>query len=84
MKFCESCGVEIATRDGENRCTVCEGGNKPKRTKARSQRKARESVLESLGLVKVRGALGGVYWECRPARAVLDTRGNTRGGNHEQ
>jgi len=28
-----------------------------------AMRKARENILKSCGLVKVRGALGGVYWE---------------------
>lgn len=31
--------------------------------KARSARKARESAYKSCGLIKVRGALGGTYWE---------------------
>jgi uncharacterized Zn finger protein (UPF0148 family) len=67
MKFCKSCGVEIYTRDGENLCRACEDavdeGKKAKLQKARLTRKAREEALRSLGLVKVRGAMGGVYWE---------------------
>jgi hypothetical protein len=31
--------------------------------KQRERRKARDEAMRSLGLVKVRGALGGVYWE---------------------
>jgi hypothetical protein len=34
-----------------------------KRARARANRKAREEVMKSLGLVKVKGALGGTYWE---------------------
>ena len=65
-KVCEICGDEIATRDGENRCSTCdESGvaSKAKRAAARAQRKAREDAMRSCGLVKVRGAMGGVYWE---------------------
>ena len=31
--------------------------------RARLNRKLKDEALRSLGLVKVRGALGGVYWE---------------------
>ena len=63
MKFCERCGDEIdGTKDGENRCERCEGKLRTSR-KAAANRRARESVLRSCGLVKVRGALGGTYWE---------------------
>lgn len=31
--------------------------------RSQANRKAREDALSNLGLVKVRGALGGVYWE---------------------
>jgi hypothetical protein len=34
-----------------------------RRARRRALRRAREDVLRSLGLVKVRGALGGTYWE---------------------
>lgn len=65
MKFCEVCGDEISTKDGENRCDECEGNLKRKRSKeARKQaREEREEALRSCGLVKVKGALGGTYWE---------------------
>ena len=62
MKFCEVCGCEIYTKDGENRCEKCEGKAK-KSKKATANRRMRESVMASLGLVKVRGAMGGTYWE---------------------
>lgn len=65
MKFCETCGNEIATKDGENSCPKCEQeeGNRKKKAAAKRQRAAREDALRSLGLTKVRGALGGTYWE---------------------
>jgi uncharacterized Zn finger protein (UPF0148 family) len=64
MKVCEKCGEEIYTKDGENMCQQCEEGiKKAKRDKARLSRKAREEALRSCGLVKVRGALGGTFWE---------------------
>ena len=64
MKFCETCGCHIETRDGDNRCSDCDLINDKKRlTKAHEARKTREEALKDLGLVKVRGALGGTYWE---------------------
>ena len=65
MKVCNVCGIEFSGRDGENTCPDCEHNaqSKAKRARARANRKAREYALESCGLVKVRGALGGVYWE---------------------
>lgn len=65
MKVCEKCGDEIATKDGENRCPACERGvrDAEKRRKRTEDRKARDEAMRSLGLVKVRGAMGGMYWE---------------------
>lgn len=65
MKTCEKCGEEIATKDGENLCPECEQeqADKAKRAKRNAARRERESVLRDLGMVKVRGALGGTYWE---------------------
>jgi hypothetical protein len=60
MKFCEKCGEELGTRDGENRCPR---GCKLGKSKAAAQRKARHEAMVSCGLVRVRGALGGVYYE---------------------
>jgi hypothetical protein len=51
MKVCEACGEEISTKD-------------PKRAKrARASRAMHDAAMLELGLVKVRGALGGTYWE---------------------
>jgi hypothetical protein len=33
------------------------------RKRAAANRKAREQVMKDCGLIKVRGALGGIYWE---------------------
>ena len=70
MKVCEKCGDEIGTKDGDNECVPCMvradlliGEKARKRTARNAQRRAREDALRSVGLVKVRGALGGTYWE---------------------
>ena len=60
MKVCEKCGEEIGGKDGDNLCGDCD---QEKKRRGRLSKKARESVLRSLGLVKVKGALGGTYWE---------------------
>ena len=62
MKVCERCGDEIGGRDGENRCADCDGKLRAS-AKARARRRERDAMLRDLGLVKVRGALGGTYWE---------------------
>ena len=67
MKVCECCGAEISTKDGEGLCASCDAsameGKRVKNAKRSAARKARESVLRSCGLTKVRGAMGGTYWE---------------------
>ena len=65
MKVCETCGTEISTKDGENLCTKCEelSSTHTKRISRKRIKQERESVYETLGLKKVRGAMGGVYWE---------------------
>lgn len=68
MKVCKRCGVEIASLDGDNYCHSCKDTKTNKvigvnRQRVKANRLARESALESCGLVKVRGALGGTYWE---------------------
>lgn len=60
MKVCQRCGEEIATRDGEN---TCPGGCKLKKEKRSRSRRERDQAMEALGMTKVRGAMGGVYWE---------------------
>jgi len=65
MKFCAKCGDEIGTKDGDNLCRKCDdaAANGKRRPRARQMRKERHEVLTSLGLTRVRGALGGVYYE---------------------
>ena len=63
MKVCEICGNEFDGRDGDNVCRDCEEASKAKKVRARKNRKDREEAYKSCGLVKVRGALGGTYWE---------------------
>lgn len=65
--MCNKCGVEIDGLDGDNYCPDCENGNtslpsKKKKTKTLTQAD-REEILRDLGLVKVKGALGGTYFE---------------------
>lgn len=62
MKVCEICNDEIGTKDGENRCTKHQDTVKTPK-KAKQKRLNEESILRSFGLVKVRGAMGGTYWE---------------------
>lgn len=66
MKVCERCGDEIFTRDGENRCCACDEQPDPKpkeRVRRRNNRKAMDELMDGLGLVRVKGAMGGVYYE---------------------
>jgi hypothetical protein len=65
MKVCDMCGDEFNGLDGDNRCEQCELTEHKARARARAKaiRKAREEAYKSCGLVKVKGALGGVYWE---------------------
>ncbi len=64
MKVCEKCGVEIFTRDGENKCQACEAGKKPSRKWTGGlTAKEKRDIMASLGLTRVKGALGGTYYE---------------------
>ncbi len=60
MKVCSRCGDEICTRDGDNTCPKCKAMPVQKR---KERKKAMEDALRSCGLTKVRGAMGGTYWE---------------------
>jgi len=62
MKVCERCGIEIDGKDGENYCSKCADKIRQSK-KSRARRREREAVMRSLGLIKVKGALGGTYWE---------------------
>ena len=66
MKVCQNCGIEIDTVDGDNHCRACDEAGSKKELQAqrrKNQRRDRDEAMRSLGLVKVRGAMGGVYWE---------------------
>lgn len=66
MKVCERCGVEISTKDGEGRCENCEESPNTKRltaTTVKRRKMEREQIMRDCGLVKVKGAMGGTYWE---------------------
>lgn len=63
MKFCEECSEEIATKDSDNLCPSCDNDKRKDKRKSARQKREREAVLRDCGLVKVRGSLGGVYWE---------------------
>jgi hypothetical protein len=59
-QFCDDPGLFM-------RCEAAEAegaaARKRKLARRRENRRAREDVLRSLGLRRVRGALGGTYWE---------------------
>ena len=65
MKVCGRCGDEIDTRDGQNLCSRCERAKdlRDGTGGTRRRRLQRERFLRDLGLTKVRGAMGGTYWE---------------------
>ena len=66
MKVCEKCETEIFTGDGDNKCPACEraaGENKKKKEKKKFDVAAKRALMTSLGLTRVRGALGGIYYE---------------------
>ena len=69
--ICQDCQAEIELAKIERLqskgiaakyCELC-SGRRIKNRKARRARHTRESALRDCGLVKVRGALGGTYWE---------------------
>jgi hypothetical protein len=61
MKVCENCCEEIGTRDGVNKCSKCRQARLKKQRKEAA--KAMRAAYESCGLVRVQGALGGIYYE---------------------
>lgn len=63
-KVCKTCGVEIYSRDGENKCQECDTAQSvEKRQRAKRARSAKDQAMRDIGMVKVRGAMGGTYWE---------------------
>ena len=64
MKVCRKCGLEFDGLDGANTCTSCKvQTSKAARARQKQNRAAMKEAMESLGLTKVRGSLGGTYWE---------------------
>lgn len=65
IKTCDTCGTQIGAGEDRELCLWCSRLNPSKSAKERRRRNKsiRESVLRDLGMVKVRGALGGTYWE---------------------
>src|SRR3990172_8381395 len=67
MKVCSNCGSEnVGMRDGENLCEACEKDETKSalaRERRKQERNGHERAMRDLGLVKVRGACGGTYWE---------------------
>lgn len=63
MKVCQNCGDEIATPDGENECTACADACEALREIYHQNLVGVENALYSLGLVRVEGICGGIYWE---------------------
>lgn len=62
MKVCSVCEEEIFGGDGENICPACEK-SRARRKRQREAAKAKRELMKSLGLTRVRGALGGIYYE---------------------
>ena len=63
MKVCAACGIEIDVKDGINHCNQPECKRQRRNKKQRELRRERDDLMASLGLKRVRGALGGVYYE---------------------
>lgn len=63
MKVCGNCGEEFDGRDGDNQCRVCEDATGETRRRRRIRRTYLDVARRSLGLAKVRGVLGGTFWE---------------------
>lgn len=66
MKVCEICGKEVWSNDGDNRCMQCdqlETKKAERRARNNTTRKTKEAIMRMMGLVKVKGELGGTYWE---------------------
>ena len=62
MKVCEVCFEELFdVRDGNNRCQKCKKAASKKKTAER--RKEMDDLMASCGMSRVRGALGGTYYE---------------------
>ena len=64
MNVCTHCGEELGTKDGENLCATCDAKvANGKRLRRNALARARHRAMLDCGLVRVKGALGGVYYE---------------------
>lgn len=58
----EACGrLVVDTRTG--RCETCQAKADKRNAKARCRRQGLADAMASIGVKRVRGALGGTYWE---------------------
>lgn len=64
MKVCKECGTEISTKDGINICPSCAIGVKSGAVTFanRQDKKQREEILLDMGLTKVQGSFGGIFF----------------------
>jgi hypothetical protein len=69
MQVCRLCGEEVCG-DGVTYCRSCasiadmrDKDARRRRNAAKARRRQMASALRDCGLVRVRGALGGEYWE---------------------
>ena len=64
MKVCTACGEEINGGDSENLCPACDAKvANGKRLRRNALARARHQAMLDCGLVRVKGALGGTYYE---------------------
>lgn len=63
MKVCETCMNELFdVRDGNNRCESCKKKPAAKK-KVKNRRSEMDDLMASCGMTRVRGAMGGTYYE---------------------
>lgn len=62
-EFLDSTPGMRAAVDYANACSKADALAESKRIKRNAQRRAHDKLMRDHGLVKVRGALGGTFWE---------------------
>lgn len=69
MKFCELCGEEMAESSEASNHATCEAEaarkvkDAARRARRNAARRARNQAYRDLGMTRVRGNLGGTYYE---------------------
>lgn len=63
MKVCNVCSFEHDGKDGENVCETCRRASNRRRQQRKRRSREIDDAMKDLGLVKVRGAMGGTYYE---------------------